>query len=398
MNNFFKSINSEHSFDENFDFLMKGIDKSKNHLKTITDKSGHTKKVWVANEGTETTDAGRNAGKQYEKTGKRHTSHSGFDSGDEVSFSAGGKTVTGTFRHVNENKHGAMAVIRGADGKLYERAVGKITKAKGGDAETRNKIRDMVKKESTGAKIRELPTNTQRDVNTVAKQAVDDKKADAGVGKHGFVGDGISKKTKWDDKPSKSTPKKLADGSTVSKEQQESHKRMLETPTMKKLAADLAGSKKAPVDDEIEELQTDINYYAQKGKKGTLSKEDEKHWQKLEDRLADLTDTGDSKPKKVAGNDTAEAKMKRVEAIKTKNLLDADLTKIKQAFKKVASKDEYNPVLDDANHGDASALKVLLKQWKHKAAQKGVDIASLGLKYKESETTSGKNTSEMPEA
>lgn len=128
-NDFFKSIDSEQDFNDNFDLLLKGIDKSKNHLQSITTKDGHNKKVWVHNETGSAQDAGGNAGKAYEKTGKRHTEHSGFTSGDKVKFTAGGKEMTGTFRHVNENKHGSLAVLRGDDGKLYERNPEKLTAA-----------------------------------------------------------------------------------------------------------------------------------------------------------------------------------------------------------------------------------------------------------------------------
>lgn len=335
-NKFFKSMDSSNGFESNFDLLMKGIDRSKNHLKTITDKSGHTRKVWVANEGTETTDAGRNAGKQYEKTGKRHTEHSGFSSGDEVSFIAGGKIITGVFRHVNENKHGAMAVIRGGDGKLYERAVSKISKPKGGDPETRNKIRDMLKKETP-----------------------------------------------------KSTPETKKQFSIHHGNGAEFHKKLV-----------AAGYSESDAEDYMDEYKQGGSKIPQKahdilsGKKPT--------------KIADMpiTSTKDGKttisekeataaPRKKPT--PADDKLKKVAEIKAKADLSHDLTKLKQAFKEVAGKDEYNPVLDDANHGDASALKVLVRQWKHKAAQKGVDIASLGLKYKEVEPKTGKNTSEVPE-
>ena len=107
--------------------IEKSIDKSKNKLEIITDKNGHIKKVWKHVEGA-VTPAGVNAGKSYEKTGKRHTEFEGFISGDSVSFIAGGKEISGVFRHVNQSKHSTVAVVRGEDGKLYERGLSKLSK------------------------------------------------------------------------------------------------------------------------------------------------------------------------------------------------------------------------------------------------------------------------------
>lgn len=290
MNNFFKSINGEQSFEENFDFLMKGIDKSKNHLKIITDTTGHTKKVWVANEGTDTQDAGRNAGKQYEKTGKRHTSHSGFESGDDVTFLVGGKATAGTFRHVNENKHGAMAVIRGADGKLYERAVSKISK----------------RYDKTGAKI----PDSKLIKPTMSNEHIKKNKIVRADGKSGGLND-------------------------VGKRPEDTLH-----PNMLKYVAGHSSNKK--------------------------------------DDKAD--------------------KLKKVADIKKKSDLDHDLTLLKQEYKKVATKEEYNPMLDDKNIGDASALEVIVRQYKHKLGQKGVDISKLSLKFKPIESKVGTKTSDTPEA
>lgn len=116
------------SFEDNFDSLMKGIDKSKNRLVAITDRNGVTKKVWKHIETSEEKQAGKNAGKSYEKTGQRHTSFNGFNSGDLISFIVSGKEIGGTFRHVNQSKHSTVAVVRGDDGKLYERSLNKISK------------------------------------------------------------------------------------------------------------------------------------------------------------------------------------------------------------------------------------------------------------------------------
>ena len=115
---------------EDFDLLFKAIDKSNNRLVTITDKNGNSRKVWKHVDSGDEKDAGKNAGKAYERTGKRHTTHSGFESGDTVSFIANGKEIKGIFRHVNENKHSTVAVIRGEDGKLYERGLKKVSKVK----------------------------------------------------------------------------------------------------------------------------------------------------------------------------------------------------------------------------------------------------------------------------
>jgi hypothetical protein len=125
---FYKSINTSNSFQDNFDLLMKGLDKSKNRLVTITDVKGNVRKVWKHVESGDEKTAGVNAGKNYEKTGKRHTSHGGFISGDSVTFIVGGEEVKGIFRHVNESKHSTVAVIRGEDNKLYERSLSKIQK------------------------------------------------------------------------------------------------------------------------------------------------------------------------------------------------------------------------------------------------------------------------------
>ena len=116
------------SFNQNFIDLFKSIDKSKNRLVTITDRKGNVKKVWKHIESGEEKKAGINAGKSYEKTGKRHTSHSGFESGDAVLLTVGDKQIKGIFRHVNESKHSTVAVIRGEDNKLYERGLSKIQK------------------------------------------------------------------------------------------------------------------------------------------------------------------------------------------------------------------------------------------------------------------------------
>lgn len=142
------------SFDDNFDLLMKGIDKSKNRLVTITDKSGHTKRVWKHIETADEKEAGKNAGKSYEKTGKRHQSHSGFNSGDAVTFIAGGKELKGTFRHVNESKHSTVAVVRGEDNKLYERSLNKISKVEksGQDIKT-SETKKLVTTTALGDKV-----------------------------------------------------------------------------------------------------------------------------------------------------------------------------------------------------------------------------------------------------
>ena len=67
------------SFDETFDLFMKGIiDKSKNRLVTITDKKGNVRRVWKNIDTGDTKDAGKNAGKAYEKTGKRHATYYGL--------------------------------------------------------------------------------------------------------------------------------------------------------------------------------------------------------------------------------------------------------------------------------------------------------------------------------
>lgn len=115
---------------EDFDKLFKAIDKSSNRLVIITDKNGNSRKVWKHIDSGDEKDAGKNAGKAYERSGKRHTSHSGFESGDTVSFIANGKEMKGIFRHVNESKHSVVAVVRGEDNKLYERGLKKLSKVK----------------------------------------------------------------------------------------------------------------------------------------------------------------------------------------------------------------------------------------------------------------------------
>lgn len=116
------------SFEDSFDIFMKSIDKSKNRLELITDKNGTVRRVWKNIETGNKVDAGKNAGKAYEKTGQRHTEYNGFNSGDIVNLTVAGKEIKGTFRHVNQSKHSVVAVIRGEDNKLYERGMSKIKK------------------------------------------------------------------------------------------------------------------------------------------------------------------------------------------------------------------------------------------------------------------------------
>lgn len=94
------------------------------------------------------------------------------------------------------------------------------------------------------------------------------------------------------------------------------------------------------------------------------------------------------KDKKENMNTPANEKVQRA-------ILSSDLTKLKRAFKEVAPS-KYSR-FDEENTGDAEALKVFVKQWKSKLKLEGVDISSLGLKYKEVEKTTGQAPSKSTE-
>ena len=62
-------------------------------------------------------------GGKYAKSGKKFLEHGDFKTGDTVHFDVKGQTISGTFKHKNVNIHSpnGYLVIRGDDGKLYER-------------------------------------------------------------------------------------------------------------------------------------------------------------------------------------------------------------------------------------------------------------------------------------
>jgi hypothetical protein len=385
-NDFLKSISSENEFNANYDLLMKGIDKSKNHLVTHTTKDGVVKKVWVSNEDHQTTqDAGNNAGKNYEKSGQRHTSHSGFDSGDEITFTAGGKTMKGTFRHVNENKHGAMAVIRGEDNKLYERAVGKISKkAKSADKpatvskskELAQRYKDLTDveetKEALGLSHMDIVRHLKTTFGAKDRKEVEDALKEHGVKMHSPLSDEEKAEIKTKSTPvaskGESTTEAKSDPNTakyMSKFTKEEHKQKAEYHTKK--AEEITGGFQKDKDAKKAHLAIAASHKEHASKSDTTTKPKE-----------EATGSAD--------------KMAKVEAIKERAILDKDLTTLKEAYKKAAPT-KYDR-FDEKNVGDVSALKVLIKQYKAKLKAEGVDHTKLGLKYDYSEKTAGKTTAE----
>jgi hypothetical protein len=69
-------------------------------------------------------------GGKYAKSGVKTTEHNGFKTGDKIMFNVKGEQVRGTFKHMNVNVHSPNGyyVIRGEDGKLYERNPNTVTK------------------------------------------------------------------------------------------------------------------------------------------------------------------------------------------------------------------------------------------------------------------------------
>lgn len=90
--------------------------------------------------------------KKYNTHGKRHVefhhedSNTKYKQGDEVKLTVKGKEITGKFRHVNVNDHSpkGYAVIRGDDGKLYERSLGKISKDASGEPNPQEPSSDKI--------------------------------------------------------------------------------------------------------------------------------------------------------------------------------------------------------------------------------------------------------------
>jgi hypothetical protein len=97
-------------------------------------------------------------GGKYAKSGQKTTEHNGHKTGDSVYFDVKGQTMKGTFKHMNVNVHSPNGyyVIRGNDGKLYERKPEYVAKSEkevkrpviGGPKKVANEVKTEAPKKS----------------------------------------------------------------------------------------------------------------------------------------------------------------------------------------------------------------------------------------------------------